>query len=408
MNNMRKNIELKTIVLYIILFVLTVITLHQICLKDLFESTNFLNWDAEHYNYIKENGYLGFRVAFFPLFPLVWRFLSVGEFGIVIVNAIVFLLSFYILIEKLNIKRAEEILLYLSIPSFIFFFLPYSESIFFLCSTIILLGLKNNKDYLIYIGLFLAILSRPAFTIFIPALVITEFLNNNRDKKYLRIGIYSFLSLLGLLLVGIIQFYDTGEWFNFFSVQKGWGNQFQIPKLPLTSWAGGFIVRTDGFALLIGVLSGGFLSALILKLKWIKGNIPPKEVIFSLAYLGGITLSVLLFRGGSLFSLNRFVFATPFIIVVINYWITQQINLRIKQLYLIYGLIFIFWLLFGSYVHIQQIIKFALLSLYAILMFAIKSDNEMIRKYSLILLIILNFTFQVIFYLRFLNGEWVG
>jgi hypothetical protein len=308
----------------------------------------------------------------------------------------------------LEIKGVKEILMYLSIPSFIFFYLPYSESIFFLSSIIIILGLKKNKNYLTYFGLFLSILSRPAFTVFIPALIITQLLNRNKEKISLSIGFYLLVSILGIISVGIIQFYDSGEWFKFFSEQKNWGNHLQIPKLPLTSWAGGFIVRTDGFAFLIGILSGSFLSALILKLKWVKDTVLPKEVIFSLAYLGGITIVVLLFRGGSLFSLNRFVFATPFIIVVLNYWIRQQFNLKIKKLLLIFGLIFIFWFLFGSYVHIQQILKFGLLSVYATLIFALKSDKETIRKHSLILLIIINFSFQIIFYIRFLNGNWVG
>ena len=236
---------------------------------------------------------------------------------------------------------------------------------------------------------------RPAFTVFIPALIITQLLNRNKEKISLTIGFYLLVSILGIISVGIIQFYDSGEWFKFFSEQKNWGNHLQIPKLPLTSWAGGFIVRTDGFAFLIGILSGSFLSALILKLKWVKDTVLPKEVIFSLAYLGGITSAVLLFRGGSLFSLNRFVFATPFIIVVLNYWIRQQFNLKIKKLLLIFGLIFIFWFLFGSYVHIQQILKFGLLSVYATLIFALKSDKETIRKHSLILLIIINFSFQI-------------
>jgi hypothetical protein len=390
------------------MFILIILAIQQMGFGEIFGARNFLYWDAEHYNFIKENGYQGFRVAFFPLFPIIWKLFSVGVYGIVIINGLTFLISFYLLIKHLEIKRVELILMYLSIPSFIFFFLPYSESLFFLCSVIIILGLKNNKDSLVYIGLFLSVLSRPAFTILIPALIITELLSKRAGKIYLRIGFYLLISLLGLLLVGVIQFYDTGEWFKFFSAQKGWGNQLQIPKLPLTSWAGGFIVRTDGFAFLIGVLAGGYLSALILKLKWIQGMRPPREVIFSLAYLGGITLSVLLFRGGSLFSLNRFVFATPFIIVALNYWITQQFDLKIKKLLLIFGLIFIFWLLFGSYVHIQQIMKYGLLSLYAILIFALKSDKAIIAKYSQILLIIINLTFQTIFYFRFLNGEWVG
>ena len=400
--------DIVAIFIYMLLFIVTLVGIQQIWSSELFDTIHFLNWDADHYNFIKEKGYKDFRLAFFPLFPIIWRFLDVGVYAIILINSLIFFISFYILIKNLEIKGVKEILMYLSIPSFVFFYLPYSESIFFLCSLIIILGLKNNKNYLVYIGLFLSILSRPAFTVFIPALIITQLLNRNKEKISLSIGFYLLVSILGIISVGIIQFYDSGEWFKFFSEQKNWGNHLQIPKLPLTSWAGGFIVRTDGFAFLIGVLSVSFLTALILKLKWVKDTVLPNEVIFSLAYLGGITIAVLLFRGGSLFSLNRFVFATPFIIVVLNYWIKQQFNLKIKKLLLIFGLIFIFWFLFGSYVHIQQIIKFGLLSLYATLIFALKSDKEIIRKYSLILLIIINFSFQIIFYIRFLNGDWVG
>jgi hypothetical protein len=257
-------------------------------------------------------------------------------------------------------------------------------------------------------GLFFSILARPAFTVFIPAIIIAELLYKGRAKIYPRIGIHILLTLVGLTLVSIIQYRDTGEWFKFFSAQKGWGNELQIPKLPLTSWAGGFIVRLDGFAFLIGVIAGSYLLGLILKLKRFRESIVPKEVVFSLAYLGGITLSVLIFRGGSLFSLNRFVFATPFILVVLNYWITEKLHFKNKQLLFIFGLIFTFWLLFGSYVHIQQILKFTLLSLYAILLFAIKSDNQRTSKLSYGILIFTNVVFQIIFYLRFLTGDWVG
>ena len=219
---------------------------------------------------------------------------------------------------------------------------------------------------------------------------------------------YLLIAAVGLLMVGAIQFHDTGEWFQFFSVQKGWGNELQIPKLPLTSWAGSFIVKTDGFALLIGVLAGGYLSALILKLKWVKAAMPDRDVLFSLAYLGGISLTVLLFRGGSLFSLNRFVLATPFIVVVLHYWMNQNIFFTNKQLIAAYLFIFLFWLLLGSYVHIQELLKYLLLSFYALFIFSLKSHLPITRKYSLILLIALNFIFQVTFYVRFLSGLWVG
>ena len=390
------------------MFMGTLLALQEIWFAGILDEVNFIVWDASNYNFIKENGYEGNKVAFFPLFPLLWKFLSLGPYGIVLINASLFFIGFYLLIKNLSIKAPKEILLLLSIPSFIFFFLPYSEAIFFLCSTIILIGLKKHKIYLIYLGLFFATLSRPAFTIFIPALLITEFLAAEKNKSVYRIINYLLVSCAGVLIVAFIQYIDTGIWFEFFSAQKHWGNTPQIPKLPLTSWADGFITRTDAFTFLIGILSGSFLSGLMLKLKWFGNLKPPKEVIFSLAYIGGITLSVLIFRGGSLFSLNRFVLATPFIIVVLHYWITSNLLLTRKDLLIISFLVFCFWLLFGSYIHILLILKFAFLTFYALLLFSLKSEKAFIRKYSLIFLIILNFTFQVIFYLRFLEGKWVG
>lgn len=405
---MKKYFELFTIGFYILFLSAILVTMQQIWFPDLLKSEHFLNWDAEHYEFIKQNGFESYRVAFFPLFPLIWKFLALGTYGAVLLNSIVFLMTFYLIVRKLKIKNSLEIVLYLTIPSFIFFYLPYSESIFFLCSTAILFGIKDKKYYLIYIGLFFAILARPAFSVFIPALIITEFFSEFRTKTWLRISIYIGISLVGVLLVSFIQFLDTGEWFKFFEAQKHWGNFLQIPRLPLTSWAGGFIVRLDGFAFLIGIISGGFLLGLIFKLKQFRNTIIPSEVIFSLAYLGGITLIVLLFRGGSLFSLNRFIFATPFIIVAFNFWLKSDFCITKKQLFSIFGLIFVFWLLFGSYVHIQLMLKYLLVTFYAILIFAMKSEIQFIRKWSLIALIFLGFTFQVVLFIRFLNGNWVA
>lgn len=405
---MKNYTEVRIIGLYTLLFAFIVFGLKFLFFNELLVSSNFLHFDAEHYFWIKENGFEGFRVAFFPLFPLIWKLLTIDIHGIVIVNGVVFLVSIYLLIKDLKLSNLE-ILTYLSIPSFIFFFLPYSEALFFLGSSILIAGLKGNKISLVCIGLFISTLSRPAFTVFIPALIIAEFLSEDeKGKRFVRLGLYFLVELIGILLVGIIQYTDTGEWFKFFNVQQGWGNELQFPKLPLTSWAGGLIVRLDGAALFLGLFAGGFLTAYLLKLKHFRNFIIAKEVLFSLAYLGGISLSVLAFRGGSLFSLNRFVFATPFIIIAINYWFRIDYHFNPKQLLYIFGIIFAFWLFFGSYVHIQALLKFLLLTFYVFLIFAIKSDNKLVRNFTSVLLIVLNIAFQIFFYVRFLQGGWVG
>jgi hypothetical protein len=269
----------------------------------------------------------------------------------------------------------------------------------------LLIGLKNDKATFIYIGLFIAVLARPAFTIFVPAFIILEFLILNKKERSFRIIAYITISILGLLCVSIIQFIDTNEWFKFFEAQKNWGNKLRVPSLPLRSWGHGYAIGLDSLAFLIGTISGSFILY-----KFFKSTpkLISKEVAFSCLYLAGITLSVLLFRGGSLFSLNRFVLATPFIIVAFDYWTNQKINLKLKEIVLIFLCICIFFLLFESYQSTYQFLKFTSLSLFATLFFSIKSDKKVIKKYSYILLIIICFIFQAVSYVGFLNLKWIA
>jgi hypothetical protein len=404
--------EIKIIGVYILAFILLVSLIKYFIFPDLFSRSHFLNWDAQHYFEIQKNGYEGFLVAFFPLFPMIWKAVGGDVFGIIFLNVLLYLVSFYFLCKNLNLSKLE-LLLCLSIPSSIFFILPYSESVFFASSTLLIVGVKKEKMILVLIGIFLCTLSRPSFTVLIPALLIMELIGSTRDWKMMRrLFFYVSISLVGIFVVSFIQYIETGRWFEFFKVQQGWGNHLQLPMLPFTTWGGNMIVRLDGIALIFGVLSGVFLLIYILNLKVFKLSVLPKEIILSLAYIGGITLMVLIFRGGSLFSLNRFVFASPFILIVINYFLSIDIFLSKKQLFLIFLLIVLYWLMFGSYVHIQAFLKYFLVSFYVIAFFMIKSKNIKLSKFSYIVLILLNFTFQLVFFTHFLmtKGDigWVG
>ena len=227
-------------------------------------------------------------------------------------------------------------------------------------------------------------------------------------QSFIRITIQMTVILAGICMTGLIQFIYTGEWFKFFFIQAEWGNKLQFPKLPLTSWAGGMIVRLDAAAMLIGTVAGLVLLSKIFKIGFIKSLQIPKEVIFSLAYLCGITLSVLFFRGGSLFSLNRFIFATPFIIIAMNYFLKQDFKLSIRAILTGFLLINLFFLFFGSYVHIMSLLKFLVLVLYLSLLLIMKMENKMISRIAMVLMIGINIFFQVYFYIRFLEGGWIG
>lgn len=403
--NVFKNKELIRIFLFIGCFCLVLGILRFVFYPALFSESNFLNWDAKHYDYIRKNGYAGFRIAFFPLFPMLWKIFGFNVFGILFFNAVIYFTAFYVLIKSMILKSYETIL-YLSIPSSIFYFLPYSEAVFFACSVLLLVGIKKERTAYVLVGLLMCTLARPSFTILIPALLIMEYFGNESKKLFLKNSLlYILITVLGVGLVGLIQYKETGEWFQFFAVQKGWGNYLQVPHFPLRSWGGNMIVRLDGVCLLFGLASGIVLILYFFKSRFFLSIKLPKEILLSLAFIAGITASVLLFRGGSLFSLNRFVFASPFIIVVVNYYLKCDFSFTVKQLAFALLILIIYWLSFASYVHIQAFLKFFAVSLYILLFLGLKSNNRLISKFSAICFITVNFIFLLVFYLHFLLTE---
>ncbi len=97
-------------------------------------------WDAEHYIRIATEGYSGFEMAFFPLYPLLIR--AIGTLtgnhliaGLLISNVASFfgLLFFYKLVEhQFERAVAHRAAFYISIfPTAVFFSAVYSESLFF-------------------------------------------------------------------------------------------------------------------------------------------------------------------------------------------------------------------------------------------------------------------------------------
>ncbi|MCX6350690.1 MAG: hypothetical protein NTX03_02390 [Bacteroidetes bacterium] len=394
--------------IYVAAFVVAMLLLNSFYLPDLLIPRHFINFDAWHYAIIKNAKYQGGDIAFFPLFPMLWKLSGLGVYGISALNALLFLLAFYFLVKELGATPMQTVF-YLSIPSFLFMYVPYSEAVFFVPATMLLIGLKKKNLLLILIGLFFCTLARPAITVLLPALFIAEFLTEKSIKKLvLRYVYYLLTASLGLLLVGVIQHHYTGEWFQFFSIQTAWNNHLQLPHFPLTSWGGWLIVKMDGSALLIGLIAGVVLILSGIKFLNKQSLNIPKEVLFSLGYLAGISLLVLFFRGGFLYSLNRFFYTTPFVIVVADYLFKLKINFSAKQI-LLSGLgVFLFWLVMGSYSHIQVLLWYLLFSVFLSLLFVAKSENKAISQFAFSVLILVNFGFQIYVFTLFLTGNWVA
>ncbi len=131
--------------------------------------SHFGNFDGIHYLLIAKNGYSQYEQAFFPLFPLLIRYLTPlfgNELtsGIIISNLSLFA-GIFLLKDSLSLKKTCFIcvvVFLLSYPTSFFFGVVYTEGLFFLLIASTLYFLKK-KRYLIS-GLFaiLASLTRLA------------------------------------------------------------------------------------------------------------------------------------------------------------------------------------------------------------------------------------------------------
>jgi hypothetical protein len=367
----------------------------------------FLHFDALLYKKISDTGYSHeWLCAFFPAFPFIWNLLHLSAIGISMVNAILFLFAFSLLASIYRIRPLNQLFI-LSIPSFIFMFTPYSESLFFLFCCLFLIGLKENYPFLIYTGLFLASLVRPTAFVFIPAYIITSYLKNSSTRTSVRELITPvILILFGLFTTICVHYSFTEKWFVFFEAQKLWGNYLHLPSLPLKSWGGDASTRFDGSALFISIIAGIYLVTLFQKrLKNLLFRY--EDVIFSLAYLAGTSLLIIAYRDGNLYSLNRFIYATPFVIISLH-WFMKNYTFMWKHFWILLVVTQLFWLLFNSYNHIHNFLMFATVSIYFLILLLTRHSNKTVAFSSIFFLIIINCIGIIKLYYRFLNNGWVG
>lgn len=371
-----------------------------------FNIQSLLNWDAQHYFRITKEGYDQTRTAFFPLFPLIWKFSGLNPVGISFLNALIFIGSFAWLAQLYQLKT-QHLLLIAAVPSFIFFFVPYTESIFFASSVILITGYKKLDYRLVFIGLLMASFSRPAASVFIPAIILVEWLTReNSTKAFSNISLSVIAVLIGMLGAFAVHYNYTGNWFGFFDVQANvWDNRLQIPSLPLRSWAGLKITILDGTALFISLLCSWKL------LQWLWPNFKTfkihqdKALLFSFFYLTGIGLLVLLYRNGSLFSLNRFIFTTAFFVIAAIYFTKQKFTS--KWLWWIFGLL-LWWLLFNSFVHIATFGKYLIATFFLCLSVLAFHQKGSISRFAFPLFFVGLALLQLYFIFRFMSNNWVG
>ncbi|OFY87572.1 MAG: hypothetical protein A3F72_05535 [Bacteroidetes bacterium RIFCSPLOWO2_12_FULL_35_15] len=282
--------------------------------------------DASHYSYIKDNSYkIGddveetkYNFAFFPLFPIVWKFFS--NLGIVTLNYFLFIASIIILAyvfcsESIN----KALLIALTLPTLTVFLLPYTESLFMFSISIGLLGFKRKNNYLLLTGFFLASITRPVFLLFIASAIATSIYILIRDKKIdiKQLIILCIPFIIGTVMVGLYQqTYHNDSFFTFISAQKHWGTYFRLPET-INDWS------NEGYGMNVWALIFCFVFGIGLLLfnlfKRVKEEVDDLKYwyYFSWIYLVATCVYVLLFQGGCLHSLYRYTLCSPFFFIIL-------------------------------------------------------------------------------------------
>ncbi len=298
---------------------------------------NFVQWDAKHYQLIKENGYDtekaggDYIYAFFPLFPAIWKASLLPPLGIFFLNYVFFSISILLLLKLFsgNQSYIRDALISLSLPGLIIFMIPYTEATYLLMVTIGIWGFAKNKYWIFFIGFFLAALSRPSFTFLMLSILGVEFffsLNHKSIATFLRNSVLRTLPLIcGTAMVSVIQFAQGSKTvFKFIQVQKYWENILAVPH-NIKDWSHeGFginlgivlLIFVPLFALVLQLLFAQFKKSATVK-SWKYESPADYFLMLSILYLIGNTLFVLLFRGGSLNCLFRFTICSPFVFILL-------------------------------------------------------------------------------------------
>ncbi|MGH7246146.1 MAG: mannosyltransferase family protein [Candidatus Levyibacteriota bacterium] len=196
------------------------------------------NTDGIHYLHIATNGSDFYEQAFFPLFPLLIRYISqvlhlnVLSASLVLVYTSLFIgLFLFAKLASLDISKSAikwALIFFLFFPTGFFFVSVYTESLFLLLCFASFYAMRKKQFFIASVFAGLASATRVAGIFLLPAIVIEYFLGKKR-----KFTIQSFLSAIGLSIIsssGLLMymhylFLKYKDPLLFFHVQPGFGAQ---------------------------------------------------------------------------------------------------------------------------------------------------------------------------------------
>jgi hypothetical protein len=382
--------------------------LHAINVANLIPTEQNLNsWDATWYRAIATEGYkfnpaAQSNTGFYFLFPALLKITHIGVWGSCILNVFLFAIGFSFLTALFRLSVTDK-LLWLSVPTVFFTFVPYSEALFFLLSTLSVWSISKGNKPMLWVSLFLLSLTRATAIPLVPALFIMELLGNERMDwlSSIKVCIANCVIpvLAGLAVFVIIQYHATGVWFAYFIQQSAfWGRQYTRPEFPLTNAFGPSVLWLGALTVFACLLAFGLLVRLAKN--WYKENKPQDKVlVLSLGYLTMILYTILFFNTPTQVSgLFRYALVSPFFYVFLKHF-TKSVRYERKDFYILLLFANCVWLLFGSFRHVQTMVYFNLNTIVILLYMSYANKKPW---WPLLVLLAFNIFFQVHFFQQFI------
>ncbi len=195
-------------------------------------------WDGMHYISIAQHGYRYPEQAFFPLYPLIIKFLDIFlpltfayRINVILLAAVLVLLHLFM--QYLNIQQKfRTLLLFLAFPTAFFLQANYTETIYIFLAVLGLIFLLKKK-YL-YAAVFAGLLSATKISGISLGIVvlISFFINRDKSKGWLNFGLLLFgialVSFSGIFLYALYLNQHWGSFLIFFRAQDEWGRSISI------------------------------------------------------------------------------------------------------------------------------------------------------------------------------------
>lgn len=381
---------------------------------------NLMRFDALWYESIAERGYYYARgggqanAGFYPLLPWIWKLLHLGVWGRIVLNIILLATGFAVFTAVFKTDLITK-LIWLTVPSFFYIYIPYSEALFFFLCAILIWSIRYEKRYATWLVLLFLPLARPVAVVIAPALLAVSLLSNDNKHWYRSllhyVVTYLWPMLIGFTIFVIYQYMEVGVWFAYFKIQTAaWGHELKMPKLPFGSMFGYKSLWLNAISLFIGFLC---LIALVIKgLKWLLKNQKEgdKLLLLSMLYFTGVGLEIILFNPmweigtTNVYGLHRYALTSVFFLILLWKYIHTR-TYKWKHAIMLLLASSVFWLLFASYRDAERLLYFSLTSLY-LMLYILTAINKM--KWTGVILVLVNLAMQTLLFQYFISEQFTA